>query len=244
VPVKDAEDKGRRVSRFHERASGVPARSQVAPTELRRTIVAIAALTMLAACSTSSIFDSDTPVPANYVLAAAPSAEARGAPLPVDISISRPDMGTGLDTDRIAVLKGRELDYYKRVRWGSRATELVQFLVVDSLENQKIFRSVTAEQARVAGDYVLDLQVRDFQSEYASDASDPTIRVTLVGRLIRVVDRKLVATVQAQATERARANRMSAVAAAFESAAHRAILDLGTQVASAIAADRAEARSD
>lgn len=198
---------------------------------------------LLAACSTGSLFDSDTPVPANYVLAAVPPPEVASAPIPVDVSISRPDMGSGLDSDRIAVLKGRELDYYRRVRWGSRAIELVQNLTVDSLENQKLFRSVTHEQARVAGDYVVDLQVRDFQAEYGPRDDIPTIHVTLVGRLIRVVDRGLVATVQSEARVAARDNRMSEVAAAFESASHQAILDLGKQLATAVTNDQAALKS-
>ena len=203
----------------------------------RLRVVMVTGAVALAGCSAGSLFDSDTPVPANYVLAAVPPAQESHTPIPVDLSISRPDMAAGLDSDRIAVLKGRELDYYRRVRWGSRAIEVVQNLVVDSLENQKIFRSVTPEQTRAAGDYVLDLQVRDFQAEYAPRADVPSIQVTFVGRLIRVVDRELVATVQSQARVDADGNRMSAVAAAFEMAAHRAILDLGEQVATAVKND-------
>lgn len=199
-------------------------------------------LATVTGCSTSALFDSDTPVPANYVLAAAPAASEPRTPILIDLSVSRPNMAAGLDTDRIAVLKGRELDYYRRVRWGTRAIELVQSLVVDSLENQKLFRSVTPEQTRVAGDYVLDLQVRAFQAEYTPRASDPTIHVALVGRLIRVIDRELVATVQSAMRERAEDNRMSAVAAAFETTAQRAILDLGSQVAAAVERDTEASR--
>lgn len=208
-------------------------------TSVTRASGALALALLSTACSTGSLFDSDTPVPANYVLAAAPAAQTSRSPIPVDVSISRPDMAAGLDSDRIAVLKGRELDYYRRVRWGSRALEVVQNLVVDSLENQKIFRSVTPEQARVAGHYVLDLQVRDFQAEYAPRSDIPSVHVTLVGRLIRVVDRQLVTTVQSEARVDAEDNRMSAVAAAFEASAHRAILDLGTQIATAVENDKA-----
>ncbi len=211
-------------------------------SSVTRAGIALALAALLAACSTGSLFDSDTPVPANYVLAAAPAAQTSRSSIPVDVSISRPDMAAGLDTDRIAVLKGRELDFYRRVRWGSRSLEVVQNLVVDSLENQKIFRSVTPEQARVAGDYVLDLQVRDFQAEYTPRSDTPNVHVTFVGRLIRVSDRQLVKTVQSEARVDAEDNRMSAVAAAFEAAAHRAILDLGAQVAAAVEGDKAAGR--
>ena len=199
--------------------------------------VLLAAALSVAGCSTGSLFDSDTPVPQSYVLAPAPAATGDVAPAPVDVSISRPDLAPGLDSDRIAVLRERELDYYRGVRWGSRALELIQTLVVDSLEDQRLFRSVTAEQARVAGDYVLDLQVRDFQAEY-TDASDaPTVHVALVGRLIRVIDRKLVATVTADAKTQANEDRLREVLAAFERASHEAILDLGRGVSRLVADD-------
>ena len=191
----------------------------------------------LSACSTGSLFDSDTPVPTNYVLAPAPAASETTNAAPVDISVSRPDLAPGLDSDRIAVLRGRLLDYYRGVRWGTRAIELIQTLVVDSLEDQKLFRSVTPEQARVAGDYVLDLQVRDFQAEYADRANRPVVHVALVGRLIRIIDRELVATVVSEARSEAEEERMSAVTAAFERASHQAILDLGKQVAEVVNSD-------
>lgn len=195
-----------------------------------------AALSMTG-CSTGSLFDSDTPVPQNYVLAPAPAASVDVVPAPVDVAVSRPDLAPGLDSDRIAVLKERQLDYYRGVRWGSRSIELIQTLVVDSLEDQRLFRSVTAEQARVAGDYVLDLQVRDFQAEYTDAARAPTVHVALVGRLIRIIDRKLVATVNSQAKVQAQEDRLSEVLAAFERASHQAILDLGNQTAQVVRDD-------
>ncbi len=201
-----------------------------------RLFLAVSVAT-LSACSTGSLFDSDTPVPTNYVLAPAPAASETTNAAPVDISVSRPDLAAGLDSDRIAVLRGRLLDYYRGVRWGTRAIELIQTLVVDSLEDQKLFRSVTPEQARVAGDYVLDLQVRDFQAEYADGADRPVVHVALVGRLIRIIDRELVATVSSQAHSEAEEERMSAVTAAFERASHEAIVDLGKQVAAVVEGD-------
>jgi cholesterol transport system auxiliary component len=200
-------------------------------------LILLAACGLLTACSTSSLFDSDTPVPTSYVLGAAPAGRDASEALAVDVSVSRPDMAAGLDSDRIAVLGGRKLDYYRGVKWGARTTEMVQALVVDSLEDQRWFRSVTPEQARVAGDYVLDLQVRAFQAELTQGPKRPSVHVAFVGRLIRVVDRALVATVTADARVDAKEDRMSLVAAAFEEASHRAILELGQQLAVAVKQD-------
>jgi cholesterol transport system auxiliary component len=200
----------------------------------------------LAGC-TSSLLDSELPVSVGYVLAPAPLTQIDAPATQADLSIGRPDLAPGLDTQRIAVLRGRQLDYFRSARWGGTATEVVQTMLVDSLEDQRLFRSVTAEQARVAGDYVLDVEVRDFQAEYAGADDAPTVNVMMVGRLIRVVDRKLLGSIAAQAQSRAADNRMNAVAAAFESAAQKVALDLAQKAAIAVAGDEQtlkEARSD
>lgn len=199
-------------------------------------LLAIAALSC-AACSTGSLFDSDTPVPSGYVIAPAPAGSVTGAPVTqVDLSIGRPDFAPGLDTDRIAVLKGRNLDYYRGVRWGGRTVEVVQSVMVGTINDQQLFRSVTAEQARVANDYMLDLEVRHFEAN--ANGTMPEAHVMIIGRLIRVVDRKLVATVSSNAQIAASEDRMAAVAAAFESASQKVALDLAQQTATAVAADQ------
>jgi cholesterol transport system auxiliary component len=202
-----------------------------------------AALLLGVAGCTGSLLDSDLPVSKSYVLAPAPAAASATTVAQVDLSIGRPDLAPGLDTDRIAVLQGRQLDYYRAARWGGRATEVVQTLLVDSLEDQKLFRSVTAEQARVAGDYVLDVEVRDFQAEYASQTEAPTVNVRMIGRLIRIVDRELVGTVTSQAKTKATDNRMTAVVAAFETAAHQVAVEVAQKAAAAVADDEPKLRS-
>jgi cholesterol transport system auxiliary component len=136
------------------------------------------------------------------------------------------------------VLRGRQLDYYRAVQWGGNMHEVVQSLLVASLQDQKLFRSVTSEQARVAGAYMLDPEVRDFQAEYTEGRSAPTVRVTILGRLVRIADRALVETISASATRVAADNRMSAVAEAFEAAAHEVTRTLAQQTAAAVSQDR------
>lgn len=198
---------------------------------------------LVASGCASSLLDSDMPPSANYVLSPAPLAASTVAPTQVDLSIGRPDLSPGLDTPRIAVLKGRQLDYYRSVRWGDSATAVLQALLVGSLEDQRLFRSVTAEQARVAGDYVLDVEVRDFQAEYESESAAPVVHVSMTGRLIRVVDRKLVATLSSEAQDRASDNRMTAVVGSFEAATHKVAIELAQKTAVAIAGDDANLRA-
>src|ERR1044072_1528061 len=121
-----------------------------------------------------SQLETKLPQSTSYVLAPAPASSTGVTRSEADLSIGRPDLAPGLDSERIAVLKGRQLDYYRGAQWGGRTTEVVQTLMVESFEDQQLFRSVTAEQSRVSSDYVLDVSVRDFQAEHASDSEVPT----------------------------------------------------------------------
>jgi cholesterol transport system auxiliary component len=202
---------------------------------LLAAVITLSCALLCSACS-GSLFDSDLPVPMSYVLASAPPGSITGVPTTqADVSIGRPDFAPGLDTDRIAVLRGRHLDYYRGARWGGRSVEVVQSMLVSSINDQGLFRSVTAEQARVATDYMLDIEVRHFESDYANGG--PEAHVTIIGRLIRVVDRKLVTTVTGEARVPATADRMAAVTQAFEAASQKVALDLARQAAVAIADD-------
>jgi cholesterol transport system auxiliary component len=201
---------------------------------MRRAVIVLA---VLACGGCGSLLETELPPSTSYVLASAPAASTGVARSEADLSIGRPDLAPGLDTERIAVLKGQQLDYYRGAQWGGRATEIVQTLIVESFEDQQLFRSVTTEQSRVSSDYVLDVSVRDFQAEYASDNDAPTAHMTILGRLIRVSDRQLVQTFAATAQNKASDNRMAAVAAAFETTAQKVVLELAQKTAAAIAAD-------
>lgn len=203
-----------------------------------RLALVIAIALSCASCS-GSLFESDMPAPIRYVLAP-PAAAAAATESPasrVDLSIGRPDVAPGLDTDRVAVIRGHELDYYRGTMWGGTVIETVQALLVATLQDQKLFRSVTAEQARISGDYLLDAEVRDFQAEYTEGRANPEVRVTIVGRLIRIGDRKLIETLSATASRPATENRMTAVAVAFEAAAQQVALELARGAAGIVAKD-------
>jgi cholesterol transport system auxiliary component len=202
---------------------------------MNRSLFVVLALSV-SAC-TGSLLQTKTPTPTVYVLAAAPSNGAAATPSNVDLAISQPTAAPGLDTDRIAVLKEtHHLDYYREAQWGAALPQVAQALVVGSLQNQKLFRSVTSEQARVTANYLLDLEIRDFQAEYANESSTPTVRITLVGSLIRIKDRKLVAVLTATAALPVADNRLGAVIETFESAGRQASLSLGKQAAEVIGA--------
>lgn len=216
----------------------LPVARRLSPVSRSFTLAAVAFL--CTACG--SLFESKISLPARYVIAAAPAAasSSQTAASETDLAISRPDVAPGLDSDRIAVLRGRQLDYFRGVQWGGSVTEVVQAMLVNSFQGQQLFHSVTSEQARVSSNYLLDVEVRDFQAEYSEGRASPQVRVTIVGRIIRIKDRQLIDTLVATASRPAQENHMDVVAAAFESAAQEVALDLARRAASAVAKDKSE----
>lgn len=195
-----------------------------------RRLPAFVCLSLLAGCG--SLFESKLPVTTVYVLSTAPSAssEPPNAAVSADISIGHPIVTPGLDTERIAIVRGNELQYYAGATWGSTTSQVMGAFLVGSFQNQQLFRSVAPEDARAASDYLLDIEVTAFQAEYGSEAV-PTVRVALVGRIIRVKDRRLVATIPVEASQRASQNHMTAVVAAFEIAAREVAIALAQKSA-------------
>jgi cholesterol transport system auxiliary component len=182
---------------------------------------------------TGSFFESKSPVPQVYVLAAAAPA-AEGEALKIDIAIGFPSTAPGLDTERVAVLRGaNQLDYYSGAMWGDSAPHIVQYLLVSSLQRSNKFHSVTSEQARVAADYVLDIDLQDFQAEYDAQ-SQPTAHVTLAVSLLRIKDRKLIGNWRISAAVPASNNRLSAVIEAFQAASQQVAAQVGASAAAAI----------
>jgi len=194
------------------------------------------AIVLLGGC-TGSLLETKYAVPTTYVLAPLPASGSKASSA-VDIAIAVPAAAPGLDTERIATLhEARRLDYYQDARWGATAAAVVQSMIVASLQNQQLFRSVTPEQARVSATHLLDLQLRDFQAEYASDGAVPAVHVTLVATLVRLKDRKLLTSFSTTATVRAQENKLSVVLAAFESASHQVIKELSEKSVAALASE-------
>lgn len=207
-----------------------------------RSLAAVAIVAMTtSACG--SLLESQLPAVTRYVIATPPPAASASvsAASQVGLAVGRPDVAPGLDTDRIAVIRGHELDYYRAALWRGTVLDTVQAFLVTTLQDQKLFRNVASEQARIGGEYLLDTEVRDFQAEYVDGAAIPTVRVTLIGRVIRIRDRKLIDTIAVTTTRPATENRLAAVATAFEAAMQQVSLEIASKTAAIIAADREQA---
>ncbi len=195
-------------------------------------IVAGAALT--AGCA-SGAFDSDRPYQQVYVLSSLPPVPD-AAPLAADVSVVRPLVRPGLDTDRIAVLyPDRRLDYFAGSRWGGTTDVMVQSLLVESLRNTSGARSVQGDTSAFAADHVLQTEITDFQAEYG-EGSAPQVHVRYIVTVGRFADRRPLASFVAQARVPAAGNTLGAVVAAFDQASRDAATSVVERVRATISA--------
>lgn len=162
--------------------------------------------------------------------AAAPGAAA----VPGVLSVVYPVVQPGLDTDRIVLTRGQELDHFAASRWGDSLSRVVLALAVESLAGAGGFANVAeAGRAGVVSDYELLLTVRHFEAAYESAGAAPTARVAFECALTAGTPRRLLGRCDAAASEPAEGNRMSAIVAAMEQAAQRALAEVRSKAVAA-----------
>ena len=141
-----------------------------------------------------------------------------------DLAVQRPRVRAGLETDRIAVLyPDRRLDYFADARWSGPLDQVLQDLTVQAFETGANLRTVAAESSGFPSGYWLEMQVADFQAEYAATGAAPAVNVHLLARLGAAGDRRVMATFEAVARRSAADNRLSAIVDAYERAADSAL---------------------
>ena len=184
-----------------------------------RTLL-LAALLQLAACNTII----QQPAPSQiYTLRPLPTLESGVQPLPVNLIVSRPLVSPGLERELIALLKpDNQLSYYAQSRWTAPTAELVRYFLIDSLQNQNLFQSVTPDSRFLRNNYRLDVHVQDFQADYSGKAKSPQVQLRLAFTLTNLATRNAVASFVETLEEPVQENRLSQVVAAFQKGISRA----------------------
>jgi ABC-type uncharacterized transport system auxiliary subunit len=184
----------------------------------------------LAAC-TGALFQSKTPATSVYLLSAdlapAPSTVPGQPDLAMDLAVLRARVRVGLETDRIAVLyPDHRLDYFADARWSGPLDEVIQDLVLQAFHTGSPLRNVSADASAFASAYWLEIEVANFEAEYATGGAAPAVRVHLLARLGRAGDRHVAATFDADVSRSASDNRLTAIVDAFQRAADAALADI------------------
>jgi ABC-type uncharacterized transport system auxiliary subunit len=200
----------------------------------RRALLLVLPLLLLGACA-GSLFKNKAAPPTIYLLSATPSSlgdAASGALIHADLAVLKPRVRTGLDTERIAALyPDRRLEYFADVRWSGPLDTVLQELAVHVLGLTASMRNARAEASVFASAYWLEIEVTDFQAEYASSTAAPTAHVRFLARLGNATDRHILARFESDVHEAAAANRMSAIIDAYNRAADKAFAEIAASAA-------------
>ena len=183
----------------------------------------------LGAC-TGSFFKSNQPPPSTFLLSVTPQPAPGGVAIPLDLTVLMPRVRTGLNTDRIAALyPDGKLEYFAGARWSGPLDEVVQDLVLQAFRGR--FRNVGTDTSAFNAGYWLEVEVVDFQAAYdgSRPGAGPTVDVHLLARVGNAADRRMLGHFDADARQPAADNRLSAVVAAYEAAANRALAEIVAQ---------------
>jgi ABC-type uncharacterized transport system auxiliary subunit len=200
-------------------------------------MLGVVPLGCMTACS-GSFFQSKAAAPTIYVLSpGAPSSEAgTAAVIPADLAVLKPRLRTGLESDRIAVLyPDRRLDYFADARWSGALGDMLQDLAVQELHAHAHLRTVSGDSSVFTSGYWLEIEVTDFQAEYASAAQPPTVHVHLLARIGDSGDRRIIGRFEADARQPAAENRLSVIVDAYARAADTAFAQIAAHAADSLA---------
>jgi ABC-type uncharacterized transport system auxiliary subunit len=202
-----------------------------------RPALAFAVAAVVAAC-TGSLFRSKVAPPVIYELSAggAPAADSRAdgalaAEIPADLTVLKPRLRSGLETDRIAVLyPDRHLDYFADARWSGPLSEVLQDFAVQEFHAHANLRTVSADSTVFQSAYWLELEVTEFQADYTTGSAAPTVHVHVLARLGRSDDRHILGQFAADARQTAAENRLAAIVDAYAHAADAAFTAVAARV--------------
>lgn len=192
---------------------------------MSRALIIIALFASVSGCS--GLLHQDAPAAQVYVLRSVPVASPPVAPAGAPaLKVGRTQSAPGLDTDRIVLIRSdNRMDYYAASRWPAPLPDVVEALAVEALRNTGAWSAVHDSRGAFPTEYFLQIDIRRFEADYTAGA-EPKVYVTLGCTLGRRVDRDVVKSFVAEGTAMASTNRLSAVIAAFETAARSAMAAL------------------
>lgn len=134
------------------------------------------------------------------------------------LAVYQPTAARIVDSPRIAVRPSPgELEVYKGVGWAQPATDLVESVVLRTLEDSGKIAGVAMSSSGMRADYRLLMELRRFESDYAGQAL-PSATIELSAKLLHASDQRVVASRTFLQVEPAGSEDVAQVAGAFDRA--------------------------
>ena len=146
---------------------------------------------------------------------------------PVQILVDVPLAPAGLDTSRIALSHSAvSIDYFADSEWTDRAPLLVQTALVESFENSGTINAIDRESVGLRADFILKTEIRHFEAVYDSPNGPPDVWTAINVRLVNPSNRDIVAQSSFERRQRASANDVPSIIAAFDEALGGVVKDI------------------
>jgi cholesterol transport system auxiliary component len=192
----------------------------------RRGVIA-GSVAMLSLTGCGSLLGPSGPPPQIYRLDPVLPAWAAGSNVSWQLAVARPAATQTLDTERIALMRGVAMDYYADAQWNDSVPRLVQSLLIEAFERSGRILAVARESDGVRPDYTLETEIRDFDAQYATENSAPTVVVDIMARLLGQQG-SVVASHEVKQSAPAAANNVASVVGAFDQALGAALAQIVT----------------
>ena len=147
--------------------------------------------------------------------------------LRTQLLVDVPIASSGLDSLQIALSRSAvSIDYFANSEWTERVPLLVQTALLQSFENSGAIAAIDRELIGLRADFILKTEIRHFEAVYASPNGPPEVWVAVVVRLVNPAGRDIVAHASFERRERAAANDMGRIVAAFDEALGAVMADI------------------
>lgn len=198
------------------------------PLPTRRSLAVLLglALTGLPGCGAlSALGDATTPLDV-YELRAPSGLPTATRTRPLQVTVEVPTTGGALQTDRILIRPDRlQAQYLPDVRWSEETPEMVQTLMLRSLENTNAVAYVGRRPLGTGGDVAVMTELTDFQAEAPNPDGPATVVLRMTVRLVRESDVSILGARTFSATAQTPSTELPDVVAGFDAAAAQLFTD-------------------
>jgi cholesterol transport system auxiliary component len=133
--------------------------------------------------------------------------------------VETPVAAASLDTPRIALQRTPlTFEYYAESAWTDNAPAMVQTLLIESFEGTGRISAVGREAIGLRPDFILKTDLREFEAIYKGDNPVPTVWVRMNAKLVRMPDRRIIASETFGAEMPANGGKLKDIVAAFDEA--------------------------
>lgn len=194
------------------------------PASLRRTLLMLAASTVLPACS---LLPAPSPVEVYQLPTLLPRQAGMAALLPPSPSlrVMRPAASALLAGQRLLVQPdGDRISYYKGAQWSEPIPVLLRNRLLDALRADGRIARLSSDERILQADFELDGELRAFQSVYRDGRPEVLLRLDM--QLVHSASRRIVASHRFELTQTSGSTVLPAVVQAFGAGSDRLARDI------------------